>query len=104
MSTINVSVDTSKLEKWALALSTRGLVNAIHRAVDRSATAARKVALKKIAADIGVSEVYIKDSVGKVNLLLRAAGHYCVARDHWSAFRTFCVSRRCGIGTGPPFF
>lgn len=66
MSTIDVTVDASKLEKWATELSARGLRNAIRRAVDKSATAARKIALKKIAADIGVSESYIKDSVGKV--------------------------------------
>lgn len=65
MSTINVSVDASKLEKRAQDLSARGIRNAIRPAVDKSATAARRVALKKIAADIGVSESYIKDPVGK---------------------------------------
>jgi hypothetical protein len=59
---LNVTVDASKLEQWARELSVRGLRNAIRRSVDRAATAARKVALKKIAADIGVSESYIKDT------------------------------------------
>ncbi|SFO17949.1 hypothetical protein SAMN05216330_102103 [Bradyrhizobium sp. Ghvi] len=63
---LNVKLDGSALEKWAEVLSSRGIVNAIRRAVDKSATAARKVALKKIAADIGVSESYIKDAVGKI--------------------------------------
>lgn len=66
MAGLNVTLDGSKLEKWATQLSARGLVNAIRRAVDKSATAARKVALKKIAADIGVSESFVKDAVGKV--------------------------------------
>ncbi len=63
---LNVKVDASSLIKWAEVLSSRGILNAIRRAVDKSATAARKVALKKIATDIGVSESSIKDAVGKV--------------------------------------
>jgi hypothetical protein len=40
--------------------------NAIRRAVDTAATAARKIALKTIAADIGTTTARIKDAVGKV--------------------------------------
>lgn len=66
MSAINVKVDTSQLEAWASELSTRGMRNAIRRAVDQSATAARRVALDVIARDIGVPKARIKDAVGKV--------------------------------------
>lgn len=66
MSTISVTVDASKLEKWATQLSTRGMRNAIRRAVDKSATAARKIALEFIAKDIGVPKARIKDGVAKV--------------------------------------
>jgi hypothetical protein len=66
MSLLNVKLDTSKLEEWASELSTRGMRNAIRRAVDQSATAARKVALKTIAADIGVATAKVTDAVGKV--------------------------------------
>src|SRR5437764_1145421 len=40
--------------------------NAIRRAVDKSATAARKVALDVIARDIAVPKARIKDAVSKV--------------------------------------
>ncbi|MGL9621563.1 hypothetical protein QRQ56_26455 [Bradyrhizobium sp. U531] len=63
---INVTVDASKLEQWARELSVRGMRNAIRRAVDKSATAARKIALEIIAKDIGVSKARIKDGVTKV--------------------------------------
>lgn len=63
---ITVSIDASRLEKWATELSTRGLRNAIRRAVDKSATAARKIALDIIAKDIGVPKARIKDGVTKV--------------------------------------
>lgn len=66
MSTISVTVDASKLEKWATELSARGMRNALRRAVDKSATAARKIALDIIAKDIGVPKARIKDGVTKV--------------------------------------
>src|SRR5438094_879218 len=66
MSTISVTIDASKLEKWATELSTKGLRNSIRRAVDRSATAVRKIALDIIAQDIGVPKARIKDGVTKV--------------------------------------
>jgi hypothetical protein len=66
MSTISVTVDASKLEKWGTELSARGMRNAIRRAVDKSATAARKIALDIIAKDTGVPRARIKDGVTKV--------------------------------------
>jgi hypothetical protein len=66
MGLLDVKVDTSKFEEWCDEISSRGLKSAIRRAVDTSATAARKVALKTIAADIGVPVARIKDAVGKV--------------------------------------
>lgn len=63
---LSVSLDTSKLETWANELSARGMRNAVRRAVDRSATAARKIALDIIAKDIGVPKARIKDGVTKV--------------------------------------
>jgi hypothetical protein len=65
-SLLNVVVDTSQLEQWATELSQRGVRNAIRRAVDQSATAARRVALDTIAKDIGVPKARIKDAVSKV--------------------------------------
>lgn len=66
MAELKVTVDGSKLEKWATELSARGMRNAIRRAVDKSATAARKFALDIIAKDIGVPKARIKDGVTKV--------------------------------------
>ncbi|WP_439368513.1 phage tail protein [Bradyrhizobium sp. DASA03120] len=66
MSILKVDLDGSKLEAWADILSTRGLKNAIRRAVDKSATAARKVALKIIAQDVGVPVARIKPGVTKL--------------------------------------
>jgi hypothetical protein len=66
VSLLNVTVDASKLEAWASELSARGLKNAIRRAVDQSARAARKVAFDVIARDIGVSKARIKAAVPKV--------------------------------------
>ena len=66
MAELKVTIDGSKLEKWATELSTRGMRNAIRRAVDKSATAARKIALDIIAKDIGVPKARIKDGVTKV--------------------------------------
>jgi hypothetical protein len=40
--------------------------NAIRRAVDKSATTARKVAVEVITADIGVPKARIRDAVSKV--------------------------------------
>jgi hypothetical protein len=66
VSLLNVTVDASKLEAWASELSARGLKNAIRRAVDQSARAARKAAIDVIAKDIGVSKARIKVAVPKV--------------------------------------
>ncbi|MCK1611036.1 MULTISPECIES: phage tail protein [unclassified Bradyrhizobium] len=66
MAELKVTIDGSKLEKWATELSARGMRNAIRRAVDKSATAARKIALDIIAKDIGVPKARIKDGVTKV--------------------------------------
>lgn len=63
---LSVSLDISKLETWANELSARGMRNAIRRAVDRSATAARKLALDVIAKDAGVAVARIKPGVTKV--------------------------------------
>jgi hypothetical protein len=63
---LNVTVDASKLEGWARELSDRGFRNAIRRAVDQSARAARKATIPLIAADIGVSKAKIAASVPKV--------------------------------------
>ena len=41
MSLINVKLDTTKLAAWAEELSVRGMRDAIRRAVDQSARAAR---------------------------------------------------------------
>lgn len=63
---LNVAIDASRLERWATELSARGLKNAVRRAVDQSATAARRKALDTIAQDIGVPKARIKSAVGKV--------------------------------------
>jgi|GEM_PF-2795833 len=63
---LTVNVDASQLEQWAKELSARGMRNAIRRAVDQSATAARKVAMDVIAKDIGAPKARIKDGVSKV--------------------------------------
>ncbi|KYK43194.1 hypothetical protein A1D31_38545 [Bradyrhizobium liaoningense] len=63
---MKVDIDGSKLEAWCEILSTRGLRAAIRRGVDRSATAARKVALKTIAQDIGAPVARIKPGVTKL--------------------------------------
>jgi hypothetical protein len=52
---LNLNIDASKMTKWAEELSARGFRSAIRRAVDRIATAARKVAVEIIAADIYAS-------------------------------------------------
>jgi hypothetical protein len=66
MGMLDVKLDTSKFEQWAQELSERGFKNAIRRAVDQSARAARKVAIKVIAADIGVSASKFRDATPKV--------------------------------------
>lgn len=63
---INVGIDASPLERWAAELSARGLRNAIRRAVDQSARAARKITITVIAGDIGVSKAKFKQAVPKV--------------------------------------
>jgi hypothetical protein len=66
VSLLEVKLDASKLTAWASELSTRGMRNAIRRAVDQSARYARKVTIKVIAADIGVSASKIKAAVPKI--------------------------------------
>jgi hypothetical protein len=66
MGLVDVKLDTSKLSQWAQELSERGYRNALRRAIDQSARAARKVAVKAIAADIGVSASKFKAAVPKV--------------------------------------
>ncbi len=66
MGLVNVQIDTTKLSQWASELSERGFRNALRRAIDQSARAARKVAIKAIAADIGVSASKFKAAVPKV--------------------------------------
>jgi hypothetical protein len=66
MGLVNVKLDTTKLAAWAEELSARGMRNAIRRAVDQSARAARKQTIPIIAADIGVSKAKIAAAVPKV--------------------------------------
>jgi Prophage minor tail protein Z (GPZ) len=66
MGLVNVTLDTKALSKWAEELSARGFRNALRRAIDQSARAARKVAVKSIAADIGVSASKLKGAVHKI--------------------------------------
>jgi hypothetical protein len=63
---LTVSFDASKLEAWARELSDKGFKNAIRRAVDQSARAARKVAIDVIGKDIGVAKARFKAAVPKV--------------------------------------
>ncbi|MGY3618420.1 hypothetical protein [Bradyrhizobium sp. USDA 10063] len=63
---LNVKVDASAFEKWAETLSARGLRNAIRRAIDKSAGAARKAALKTMVQDSGAPAARIKPGVSKV--------------------------------------
>jgi len=63
---LSVRLDTSKMTKWAEELSTRGLRNAIRRAVDQSARRARKETIEVIAADIGVRKAKIRAATPKV--------------------------------------
>ncbi|MEY9593056.1 hypothetical protein ABIA06_005347 [Bradyrhizobium yuanmingense] len=73
MSALEVDLDGHLLEQWADILSTRGLKNAIRRAVDKSATAAPKEALKVIAQDAGVPVARIKPGVTKLRRTTQGA-------------------------------
>jgi hypothetical protein len=66
MGLVDVKIDTTKLSQWASELSERGFKNALRRAIDQSARAARKVAIDAIAKDIGVSKAKIKAATPKV--------------------------------------
>jgi hypothetical protein len=66
MGLVNVNLDTSKLSKWAEELSAGGFRNALRRAIDQSARAARKVTIDAIAKDIGVSKSAIKTATPKI--------------------------------------
>jgi hypothetical protein len=63
---LRVDIDAGPLERWAEELSARGLKNAVRRATDQSARAARKTTVPIIAKDIGVSPAKIKAAVPKV--------------------------------------
>ena len=65
---LTVTLDASKLTAWAKEISARGMRNAIRRAVDKSATAARRVALDVIAKDVGVPKARIRPGVTKLSV------------------------------------
>lgn len=66
MGLINVDIDTRALAKWAQELSERGLRNSLRRSIDQAARAARRITIKAIAADIGVSASAIKAATPKI--------------------------------------
>jgi hypothetical protein len=66
MGLVEVKLDTTALSKWAEELSERGFRNALRRAIDQAARAARKVAIDAIAKDIGVSKAKIRAATPKV--------------------------------------
>jgi hypothetical protein len=66
MALVNVTIDTKQLAQWADEISTRGMRNALRRAIDQSARAARKATIPVIAADIGVAKSKIAAAVPKV--------------------------------------
>lgn len=66
MAPLTITLDAKPMEQWADTLSTRGFKNSIRRAVDKSATAARKVALDTIAKDIGVPKARLRTAVTKL--------------------------------------
>lgn len=66
MGLVDVKIDTTSLSRWAQELSDRGFRNALRRAIDKSARAARKVAIDAISKDIGVSKAKIRAATPKV--------------------------------------
>ncbi|SRR5258708_7022053 len=66
MGLVDVKIDTTALSKWASEQSERGFRNALRRAIDQSARAARKVAIDAISRDIGVSKAAIKSATPKI--------------------------------------
>jgi hypothetical protein len=66
MGLVDVKIDSTKLAQWASELSERGFRNALRRAIDQSARAARKIALDAISKDIGVSKAKIRAATPKV--------------------------------------
>lgn len=66
MSLVNVAIDAKQLASWAAELSERGFRNALRRAIDQSARAARKITIDVIARDIGVAKSKIAAAVPKV--------------------------------------
>jgi CCR4-NOT transcriptional regulation complex NOT5 subunit len=66
MGLVDVKIDTTKLSQWAQELSERGFRNALRRAIDSSARAARKLAIDAISKDIGVSKATIRSATPKV--------------------------------------
>ena len=73
MGLLDVKIDASKFEQWAQELSERGLKSAIRRAIDQSARAARRVAIKVIAADIAVSASKIRAATPKIQTTTAAS-------------------------------
>jgi len=63
---LNVAIDAKQLAAWAQELSERGFRNALRRAIDQSARAARKITIDVIAKDIGVAKSKIAAAVPKV--------------------------------------
>jgi len=63
---LTVNINASSLEKWASELSSKGLRNSIRRAIDRSASQARKIAVETIAKDAGVPVARIRPGVTKL--------------------------------------
>ncbi|MEW6395298.1 MAG: hypothetical protein AB1582_12175 [Pseudomonadota bacterium] len=66
MSLVNVAIHAKQLAAWAAELSERGFRNALRRAIDQSARAARRITIDVIAKDIGVTKSKIAAAVPKV--------------------------------------
>lgn len=102
---LTVTIDASKLTKWAGDLSARGMRNAIRRAVDKSATAARKIALENISKDIGVPKARIKNAVSKVRrtTLTNLSASFTASKMRISILPTGASVTRPGGLTGSTF-
>lgn len=79
---LKVDLDTRSMSRWAEELSARGLRNAIRRAVDQSARAARKEAIPAIAKDIGVARGKIREATPKVQTTTASnlSAHWTVSK------------------------
>jgi minor tail protein Z (GPZ) len=105
MGLLDVKIDAKSFEQWCDEISARGLKNAIRRAVDTSATAARKVALKIIAADIGVPVARIKSAVGKVKRTTQTSlsASFTTTKMRINILSTGATASRQGGVTGSTF-